>query len=88
LNDEWAKAITAGEEIGSVFEHLLSVQQQCHEFGLHTTVVFEDKLTQLAWNEFRRMKGDMVPRHDEEVPPFMEHEDTIFERTITHGISE
>jgi len=88
LDTAWAEAIDCGEELGRIFHRLLETQQQCHEYGLHTTVVFEDKLTQEAWNEFRRMRGDMVPRHDDEAPPIMVHEDIILERTVAHGNSE
>jgi hypothetical protein len=85
LEKEWAHAIEAGLEIGRVFERLLRAQQHCHEHGLHTTVVFDDELTQRAWAEFRRMHGDMIPLHLEEAPPMMRHEDTTIEEVTGHG---
>ena len=67
LNEEWANSIAEGEQLSRVFGRLLEAQQQCHSFGLHTSVVFEAELTQRAWNEFRRMSGDMGTGHDSTV---------------------
>jgi hypothetical protein len=91
LNEEWANSIAEGHQLARVFGRLLESQQKCHSFGLHTSVVFEDELTQRAWNEFRRMSGDMVPDATEIDPPRMEHEQAIFDRVmeeVPHGNTE
>lgn len=88
LNEEWASAIEQGGELGRVFGRLLGAQRDCHGFGLHTSVEFEDELTQRSWNEFRRMNNDMVPTDKEQEPPHMLHEDTIYDQVMeeaTHG---
>jgi C4-type Zn-finger protein len=75
--EQWANAIDQTEELQRTFQRLTEAMAQMAERGAHLTLVFEDDLTQKWWVAYREKQGDMVPRHPEEPPALMQHEDLI-----------
>ena len=82
VDAEWLAAITQSEELEQVFDRLSEALRNCDEMGGTMTIEFQRKLAQRWWVEYQEAAGAMIPRHPEDPPPMMAHEDEIPLRAI------
>jgi hypothetical protein len=85
FGEDYEQALAIAESLIRGFARLAESMSLNAGHGIHQTVVFPHPLIQQWWVADREKRGDLVPRHPEEPPALMNHEDVIVLET-THSV--